>query len=901
MTTQWQEELSQKFGLSFTIIDREYLASVRRTHGFNANPWAVGSRFIISHSLLGDETYSGGLNDILGAFRPRSLLILDEAHHAAPASGQAYAVDSQFTRSIRHVAERFEHRLFLSATPHNGHSNSFSALLEILDPQRFTRGVPVTKDDLEPVMVRRLKSDLLKLAVAKFPRRDIEPVHFHGLPADTPELVLAEQLEAYRTWCEQGLKGTSLGRARFLLSGLQQRLLSSIPAFARTLKRHLQTLERHRSVAVEAVAAPPSDLIVGLQDDFEYDDRASEQAQLDALHHQEDEIADAASSGILSDITNFDEAIVLVKAMLDIAMRNERRPDTRVNWLVRWIREHMVDASGQWNNRRLIIFTEWEDTRLWLERRLQEAFEGTDQAERRIATFTGITSQDRREQVKHAFNSDPVNEPLRILLCTDAAREGINLQTRCHDLVHFDMPWNPARLEQRNGRIDRKLQPSEFVTCRYFIYDQRPEDRVLEALVRKTETIREQLGSAGQVLGQRIHQRLARGGITRRNAQQLALDIANEDGGAFTQRAKREMDDDVDKRLARLDRDLQELETDLTRSRRRVGIEPDELRQVVATALRRDGTSLKTAEGLSVEGGFTVDDSAAVFTKDPTWGRVFDELRDGRPPRAKELAQWRARSPIKAIAFTPPILPDGRDADGVVQVHLEHRLIRRLLSRFVSHGFQAGLNRASVIYGTGSQARVVLVGRLALYGPGAARLHEEIIPVTAFWSENSRQGQGLRAFGQAGEQTTMDELQTALRDAQVPPQDIVDRVLRSLHKDIDELRPALEERARLAAEDAQQQLEIIANKEATGLKNLLIAQRERILKQSKSDDTLQLELDLKDPAERRQLEANKKHWQVRLSNIEKEMAVEPDRVADSYQIKAQRLEPIGIIYLWPKS
>jgi SNF2 family DNA or RNA helicase len=116
MITQWQDELAQKFGLGFTIVDRDYLAAVRRAHGFAANPWAVGSRFIVSHSLLADETYSSGLKDALGPFRPRALLILDEVHHAAPASGQAYAVDSQFTNAVRALAERFEHRLFLSAT-----------------------------------------------------------------------------------------------------------------------------------------------------------------------------------------------------------------------------------------------------------------------------------------------------------------------------------------------------------------------------------------------------------------------------------------------------------------------------------------------------------------------------------------------------------------------------------------------------------------------------------------------------------------------------------------------------------------------------------------------------------------------------------------------------------------
>lgn len=129
------------------------------------------------------------MRDLLGEFRSRALFILDEAHHAAPSSGARYAISSQLTRAVRDLAERFEHRLFLSATPHNGHSNSFSALLEMLDPQRFTRGVEARPKDLEPVMVRRLKSDLRRLGEA-FPERKVEPIIIDGLPDDAPELEL---------------------------------------------------------------------------------------------------------------------------------------------------------------------------------------------------------------------------------------------------------------------------------------------------------------------------------------------------------------------------------------------------------------------------------------------------------------------------------------------------------------------------------------------------------------------------------------------------------------------------------------------------------------------------------------------------------------------------------------
>src|SRR5207237_368872 len=152
MLLQWQEELENRFGLMFEILDKDYITRVRQERGFGVNPWSTHARFLVSHRLLADETYATPLCNWLDTFRPGSLLILDEAHHAAPSSGQRYAIDSHITRAVRDIARRFEHRLFLSATPHNGHSNSFSALLEILDPQRFIRGVPPAPANLKQVM-----------------------------------------------------------------------------------------------------------------------------------------------------------------------------------------------------------------------------------------------------------------------------------------------------------------------------------------------------------------------------------------------------------------------------------------------------------------------------------------------------------------------------------------------------------------------------------------------------------------------------------------------------------------------------------------------------------------------------------------------------------------------------
>jgi hypothetical protein len=306
---QWQDELEQRFGLGFEILDKDYVIRVRRERGYGTNPWATHTRFLISHRLLIDEAYAGPMRDWLGDFRPGSLLILDEAHHAAPSSGSRYAIDSKITRAVRDLAPRFEHRLFLSATPHNGHSNSFSALLEILDPQRFCRGVPVrSKKLLEDVMVRRLKDDIREVQ-GGFPRRLVKQLDIDGLPLDAPELRLSALLDQYRRLREERLKGESKRKqavAALLVSGLQQRLLSSIEAFARTLRVHLRTVERHRKQrAAEGEARPGLfDLIgggVGRDDD-----RA--ELDSDALQREEDAQFEAATATITTADPDAEEA-----------------------------------------------------------------------------------------------------------------------------------------------------------------------------------------------------------------------------------------------------------------------------------------------------------------------------------------------------------------------------------------------------------------------------------------------------------------------------------------------------------------------------------------------------------------------------------------------------------------
>jgi hypothetical protein len=484
---------------------------------------------------------------------------------------------------VRGLAARFEHRLFLSATPHNGHSNSFSSLLEILDPQRFTRGVPVRPRELDAIMVRRLKSDLRHFG-EKFPERIVEPIPIAGLPHDAPELVLSRKLTAYGGAIHAraaNFPPREAGYARLAFVGLQQRLLSSIAAFAKTLEVHRKGLLRADG------AGAPSAAEAFVRGGAETEDEPIDETSGETLLREEEDQAAEAAGAVAASVSD----IVLVDEMLEIARKHAHQPDARIGRLAQWIRANMI-SDGRWNERRLILFTEYEDTRRWLEHRLGEALDDL-QPDERIASFTGATPPVGREELKRRFNSDSANYPLRILICTDAAREGINLQRRCHDLIHIDLPWNPARLEQRNGRIDRKLQPSPKVWCRYFVYEQREEDVVLQALVRKTELIRTQLGSAGQVIAHRLSDRLEREGITQ--AQSLAHEIDATDDKALRTTATTEMDDATEARRTRQAKEIDDLRDILERSREKVGVDPDELKSVFATALSRAGTSLDAA------------------------------------------------------------------------------------------------------------------------------------------------------------------------------------------------------------------------------------------------------------------------------------------------------------------
>lgn len=907
MLRQWQEELDARFGLRFEILDREYVERIRRDRGYAINPWETYPRFLVSQRLLIDEAYAAPMRVWLDNLRPGSLLILDEAHHAAPASGAKYAIDSKITRAIRDLAPRFEHRLFLSATPHNGHSNSFSALLELLDDKRFMRGVPVRKSDLEAVMVRRLKEDV-RVVAGGFAIRRVVQLDLTGLPVDAPELRLAELLDTYGQLRRQRFSSATKReqtQGALILSTLQQRLFSSVEAFHRTLGAHRRAMEKiwAGEILVRSSSPDLAQLTAGFDSDDERSQLPADQQESEAETAVEH--ATAASPGISATADTKRER-QLLDEMASIATQHRFMPDARIVWLINWLQQNacpdarlpgcVAPTGAPWTPLRLILFTEYEDTARYLRTQLEAAIAGTEHASERIAVYHGPTPQDQREALKRAFNEPPERNPLRILIATDAAREGLNLQAHCWHLFHFDLPWNPSRLEQRNGRVDRKLQPSPEVFCHYFVYAQRPEDRVLRALVRKTENIRLELGSLSEVIEKRL-----RTGIRRDEVDSAAAAIEGLQDDPEKQAAREaELDDAATQRQARLRAEVETLRNRINDASRWIGLDEVQLRDALNCSL--DLLPADPLQAVPTPAGeptrYTFPNLQARRGNDSRWSSTLDTLRQPAEP-GQPLYEWRRESPLRPVVFRPST---GFDTD-TVQMHLSHRVVQRLLGRFLSQGFvYHDLSRACLAQSDDAIPRVVLLGRLAIYGSGAARLHEELITVTARWIDPADRKGSLHPYGRDAEAKTISLLHESLKPGAVSrslPTAALQRLQVAMAQDIRELLPQLTIRGQVAQTDAEQLLGERSRVESEAMRSTLKDQRRRVLLKFNATGEDQIVLPGFSDEERRQLSADRRHWQRWLANVDGDLAREPQRIADFYRTRSYRLEPVGLAYLWP--
>lgn len=872
LQVQWQEEMRDKFGLDFRIIDSAAISQLRRKRGIHVNPWSHFPRLITSIDYLKRERPLRSFRETLPhgdqpAYPRRyDLLIVDEAHNVAPSGRGKYATDSQRTLALRALVPHFEHKLFLSATPHNGYRESFAALLELLDDQRFARAVTPDRAQLEAVMVRRMKSEL-KLRWDGS-RRFAERVVGHLEVAYTQEERQAHgDLQAYSALrLKNAATDGERMAAEFVLKLLKKRLFSSPAAFGTTLEKHIASVSGRKSTT-NFSARDIADFDEDYADDEDYETETGEII--------------AVASQALSPLSAEEQA--LLKRLSGYAQQASLRPDSKAQALIDWLKRNLK-PGGQWNEQRAILFTEYRATQKWLHDLLaREGFA----AEGRLAMIYGGMPNDQREPIKAAFQAHPKESAVRILLATDAASEGVNLQNHCAKLIHIEIPWNPNRMEQRNGRVDRHGQKAEQVDIFHFVGQGFDAARVsgkpgeleadLEFLMRaalKVETIREDLGKVGPVIASQVEEAML--------GRRTRLD---------TTRAEQEAE--PARRMLKFERKLREqlekLAAQLHETQRELDLTPEHVENVV-----RVGLELAEQPAL-------IPVEVEKIWPDPSGGRktcpVFrlPALQNSWAACADGLAHPHTKR-LRPIVFDAA-LAAGRD--DVVLAHLNHRLVqmclRLLRAEIWSLGKQSQhLSRVSACIAEDSALRepvVIAHGRIVVLGGDNHRLHEEIISAGGALVEGR--------FRRLNVGETQAALQ-AVTDIPAPSL-IAERFQALWPKHRDALMTSLEVRRDERTKNLAKLLEEQAEKEVDKLKAIMTELQRTIQAELDRKDEPQLRLDFGDDFEAtQQRERDLAALRLRVKEIPEEIERETAHLRARYANPSPRLFPVAVTWVIPR-
>jgi len=876
---QWRDQMRDKFGLEFRIIDSDLLKDLRRTRGLHVNPWSHFPRLITSIDFLKRERPLRLFTETLPPdgepTYPRTfdLLILDEAHNAAPSGKQHYAIDSQRTVALRRLAPHFEHKLFLSATPHNGFSESFTALLELLDNQRFARGVRLNREQLHTVMVRRLKSELPPRwdGTARFPKRELQQIE---VDYTAQERAAHSLLRDYtRSRLEQADDDTEQYAAQFVLKLLKKRLFSSPEAFALTLHQHEESLAKAR----RRPAGSFKSSIGILRRQIE---QSEEEADSDDALDEAREAALAAAAPLFREPST-DERKLLTQ-MRQWAAMARTRPDSKAATLIDWL-HRTIKPGGVWSPERVIIFTEYRATQKWLHDLLERAgLAGPG----RLLTLYGGMKPEERELIKAAFQADPRESNVRILLATDAASEGIDLQNHCHRLIHYEIPWNPNRLEQRNGRIDRHGQRAQEVNIYHFVSSKFRDANVetalnvgeldddLEFLMRaalKVESIREDLGKVGPVIADQVEEAM----LGKRRA--LETHTAEEKAGTLRSLLKMER---------RLKEQIEKLHEQLQESRQELHLTSEHVQAAVETALELAGQPpLQHVTLHDPNGERPAIDAFNVPALRGSWAACKEGLEHPYTHRER------------------PIVFDDRAAEGrddVVLAHLNHRLVAmslRLLraeiwspvGAWASPAHKLSRVTARLVPDSALDTPAVIAhGRLVLLGGDNQRLHEELIAAGGYLREGR--------FARMNVGQVQQALVAALPDPVSPEMQRRLQALWPNHRDA--LMAALEARMQERADSQQKFLAERAEQERRAITAILNELRESILAELRQPDVEQLPLF--STTEREQFERDLSALEERAAHIDDEIVRERAAIQRRYADPQPRLFPVAVTYLVPK-
>lgn len=462
LAEQWQDELRQKFHLNFKIFA-------------NDNDFFDMSRCIVSTDKLARN------NDLQDKLRgvDWDLIVCDEAHKM---SATVWGNEIKYTKRFQLgqlLGKITRHFLLLTATPHNGKEEDFHLFMSLIDPDRF-EGAKRLKNrvDVSDIMRRLVKEDLVTFeGKPLFPERIAYTVNYSLSPQE------AELYQRVTDYVAEGfnraerLTGDKKNSVGFAMTILQRRLASSPKAIYESLKRRTQRLKK---ILQEKKITDEDNFDVEDWDEYEEFPNGE-------IERKEDELTDrATASQTLRELRNEIQTLEQLTAMADKVRKSGE--DKKWSELSRLLQDNEKISKSDGGLEKLIIFTEHRDTLDYLQQKISSLFGRAEM----VASIHGGLNRKERRAVEEQFKR---NKNLLVLVATDAAGEGINLQN-AHLMINYDLPWNPNRLEQRFGRIHR-IGQKEVCHLWNLVANDTREGQVFLRLLKKIDEERAALG--GQV------------------------------------------------------------------------------------------------------------------------------------------------------------------------------------------------------------------------------------------------------------------------------------------------------------------------------------------------------------------------------------------------------------------
>lgn len=476
LTKQWQEdEMGVKFNIPFTLVNRSLFSS-------DPNVFHTQNRIVTSIDFISRE-------DVLNVASNShwDLIVFDESHKL---SAYDYGGTKQYLskryKAAQTLAQQCEHLLLLTATPHRGRTDTFKKLLQLLDEDIFAteelasvRVKELEKDGANKFFIRRLKEDMKDWNDKPLYKNRFTRTVAYQLTDEEKDLY--DAVTKYLTKRKEEASETKNIHVSLALAVMQRRLVSSIYAIKNTLQKRYNALQ---GVLDEINKNPQIFSQRHKLDNYDVDN-------IEEFEELEDDERDSLEN-ILNDPRKF-KLFTTAKSLQEIqqeakevrqlfemadTLYKRNQEEQKYKKLQELLRNNGVLDKGE----KLVIFTEHKDTLIYLEERLSKS------SGYKVATIHGGKSVDERRQAQWDF----AKPDTQILIATDAAGEGINLQF-CRLLINWDIPWNPNRLEQRMGRIHRYGQKQDVLVFNMVANNTR-EGNVLQKLLTKLDIIRDSMG-----------------------------------------------------------------------------------------------------------------------------------------------------------------------------------------------------------------------------------------------------------------------------------------------------------------------------------------------------------------------------------------------------------------------